>query len=371
MKGEVGMSKTVYVTSTQNFSGKSALCVGLLRRLKEDGFAIGYMKPVSTTARIVGERVVDEDAQFMKFHFELSEPLEALAPVILTDQRVAGVLAGEQEDLTSTVLSAFEVVAKDKDVVVLEGGGSLREGWIVNLAPPHMSKLLNTRELVVVPYDSDLQLVDDLITARVRLADSLLGAVINRVPKHRLDFVKNQVKPFVERHGVPVFGILLREKVLLSVSVAELAEGVGGEILCAQESLENLVEHFLVAAMTVESALKYFRRQPNNAVITGGDRADIHLAALETSTRCLILTGNIRPSAQIIGRAEERGVPIILTRQDTMTAIERIEKFFGKTRFHQEKKVLLFQTLLEQYLDFAALYRALGLRRPNASHPKG
>ena len=37
----------------------------------------------------------------------------------------------------------------------------------------------------------------------------------------------------------------------------------------------------LVGAMSVESALSYFRRKPNKAVITGGDRADIQLAALE------------------------------------------------------------------------------------------
>ena len=55
------MTTTIYVTSTQNFSGKSALCVGLLRRFHADGFVIGYMKPVSASARIVGTEVVDED----------------------------------------------------------------------------------------------------------------------------------------------------------------------------------------------------------------------------------------------------------------------------------------------------------------------
>jgi hypothetical protein len=42
---------TVYVTSTETFSGKSALCVGLGKRLLRDGFTVGYMKPVSTVAR--------------------------------------------------------------------------------------------------------------------------------------------------------------------------------------------------------------------------------------------------------------------------------------------------------------------------------
>jgi BioD-like phosphotransacetylase family protein len=356
------MTTNVYVTSTQTFSGKSALCVGLLSRFKRDGFHVGYIKPVSTTARIVGDRVMDEDAHFVKYTFGLAESLETMSPVILTDRRVGAILAGEAENLDAHVQTAYQTIAQDKDIVVLEGGGSLREGWIVNLAPPQVAKLLEARTLVLVPYDYDLQLVDDLITARVRLGESLIGAVINRVPPHRIDFVENQVKPYVERHRVPIFAILPKQRVLLSVSVAELADKLGGEVLCGHHAVDGLVETLMVGAMSVDSALTYFRRKPNKAVITGGDRPDIQLAALETSTRCLILTGNIRPNPLILGRAEEVGVPVILTRHDTMGAVETIETFFGKTRFHQEKKVESFETLLSEHIDMEVLYTALGLR---------
>jgi len=86
------------------------------------------------------------------------------------------------------------------------------------------------------------------------------------------------------------------------------------------------------------------------------------LAALETSTRCLILTGNLHPSPIILSRAEELGVPMILVPHDTLTTVEIIERFFGKTRFHQEKKISRLTDLLELRFDFAALYEALGLR---------
>jgi BioD-like phosphotransacetylase family protein len=356
------MTTTMYVTSTQTFSGKSALCIGLLSRFKRDGFVVGYMKPVSTTSRIVGDQVMDEDADFVKSTFGMVDSLETMAPVVLTDQRVAAILAGEEENLDALVQSAYQTIAIDKDILVLEGGGSLREGWIVNLAPPHVADLLKACTLVLVPYDNDLQLVDDLITARVRMGDCLLGAVVNRVPAHRMDFVRNEVKPFVERRNVPVFAVLPRQRVLLSVSVSELAEKLGGEVLSSHDAVEELVENLMVGAMSVDSALTYFRRKPNKAVITGGDRPDIQLAALETSTRCLILTGNIRPSPLIVGRAEEAGVPIILTRHDTMSAVETIETFFGKTRFHQEKKVESFESLLNEHIDFEMIYASLGLR---------
>ena len=76
--------KVLYITSTASFSGKTALCIGLGNRLRRDGFGIGYMKPVSTTARKLAGRIVDEDAQFIKQAFDLAEPLDTIAPIALS-----------------------------------------------------------------------------------------------------------------------------------------------------------------------------------------------------------------------------------------------------------------------------------------------
>jgi len=355
------MAITIYVTSTQRYSGKTALCVGLLEWFRRQGFTVGYMKPVSTTARTVQAQIVDEDAAFVKSSLNLPDPQETMVPVLLTEQLVERILNGETQDFLARVMAAYHDIVRDKDIVALEGGASLLEGWIVNLAPPHLAGFLETRELVVVPYRDNLQVVDELITARLRFGESMLGGLINSVPRNRLDFVREKIRPFLESQKIPLFAVLPKDQVLMSVSVEELRDGLGGEVLCAQDRLGELVEHLMVGAMSVDSALTYFRRQTNKAVITGGDRPDIQLAALETSTRCLILTGNLRPSPMIIGRAEERGVPIILTHHDTLTAIEVIENFFGKTRFHQEKKVKHFEDLLSKYFDYGALCEALGI----------
>jgi len=76
--------------------------------------------------------------------------------------------------------------------------------------------------------------------------------------------------------------------------------------------------------MTAEAALSRFRKQINKAVITGGDRTDIQLAALETSTTCLILTGNLHPSPLIVKQAEEFGVAILLVPLNTIETVETV-----------------------------------------------
>ncbi|HSJ53933.1 MAG TPA: phosphotransacetylase family protein [Anaerolineae bacterium] len=352
---------TLYIASTETFSGKSALCVGLARHLQHDGFRIGYMKPVSTAARLAAG-LVDEDAEFFQQTFGVPDSMDDMVPVGVTPRTVEAILSGEEEtDFQARLTEAYQRVAHGRDVVLLEGGSNLREGHIVGLPTARVADLLDARELVVVKYNDDIQLLDDVLTAQSRLGPSLIGAVLNAVPRQRMPFVQEKVKPGLQERGVEVLAVLPQERLLLSVSVGDLAEFLNGRILCCEDKADELVEHLMVGAMSVDSALTYFRRKPNKAVITGGDRPDIQLAALETSTKCLILTGNLQPSPIILGRAEEVGVPMILVRQDTLTAVEVIERFFGKTRFHLEKKVQRFQEMLEDRFDFALLYRLLGL----------
>jgi BioD-like phosphotransacetylase family protein len=126
--------------------------------------------------------------------------------------------------------------------------------------------------------------------------------------------------------------------------------------------VEELVEHFSVGAMSADSALRYFRRTPNKAVITGGDRADIQMAALETATRCLLLTGGLHPDSRILSRAQELGVPILSTQEDTLTTVERIEQVLGKLRVREAKKIDRAVEIAEKNLDLARLDKALGIK---------
>lgn len=353
---------TLYVTSPETFSGKSAMCVGLGKRFVRDGYRIGYMKPVSTSATRTAGVCIDEDAEFMKQTFGLTEPTTVLSPICLDAADVEAILRGEKDNFAQRLQETFATVAEGKDIMILEGGSSLTEGSMFGLPTPEVSQLLNAHELVVVKYNT-VSVVDDILGSKAVLRTSMLGAVINAVPRPKIEFVHNSVVPFLEERGVKVYAVLPQERILLSISVRELAQVLGAEILCCSDRVDELVENLMIGAMSVDSALSHFRRKPNKAVITGGDRPDIQLAALETSTKCLILTGNLHPSPIILGRAEEVGVPMLLVRKDTLSTVEVIEQFFGKTRFHQEKKIQRFERVLEANMDFAALYADLGIKR--------
>ncbi len=351
----------VYVVSTEPFSGKTSLCYGIAARLQRDGLNVGYFKPLALYGDQREGQAASEDAAFMRRLLNLEEKTDLLAPVVLNSAALEQSIAGRPNDYAERIDCAFEEVSRGKDLVVVEGGATLIEGTLLDLDPRRMAERLHARVLVLARYSNELML-DSLLSAQALFGPRLAGAVVNQVPPLRLEFLTRSVIPFLASRGVPTLAALPQDRLLQSLSVNEIAEILDGEILNSPEQGGELVEHIMVGAMSADSALSYFRGKPNKVVITGGDRADIELAALETSTRCLVLTGNLRPSALILGRAEELGVPLILVRQDTLSAVEIIQQYFGKLRLHQPGKVERFSQLMNEGFYFERLVSDLGIR---------
>lgn len=351
---------TLYVASTETFVGKSAVCVGLLEQGRRDGLTIGYMKPVSVSVTRTETSVLDEDAAFIREHFQLSEPLNQIAPVLVTQSAVEQIMRGRGPDLTKRLRNAYIATSRDRDLVILEGTNTWSEGSIVDLSADQVSDMLQAPVLMIGRYRSALML-DSVLAVQRYLGDRLLGVLINQIEESKLDYVKTRVVPFLEQRGIAVFGTLVDDAQLAGVTVADLHEFLGGQLIGSHEWGSKLIERLLIGAMGPEAALSHFRRNHNKAVITGGDRGDIQLAALETSTSALVLTGNIRPNETVIDRAEECEVPIILVADDTLTTVDRAEQIFGHVRFKQAGKIRRFTELLGQNFDFARLYEQLGL----------
>ena len=356
--------KSIYITSLERYSGKTAICLALGKRLKADGYSVGYLKPLSLQPWMVAGKIADEDASFVKEILELDVDPWDLSPVVITPDFLFQHLGdGDETQLMDHVKNAVQLTGQDKDVLLLEGGASLREGYAVNLPTPEVARELSSHVLVAVKYRSDIRVLDDTLSAKTRLGDLLSGVVINRVPREAADYLKNLAIPYLEKQGIPIFGALPEERSLAALTVTELIEVLDAEVLTRDCDLESMVETLTVGAMTADVALRRFREYTNKAVITGGDRTDIQLAALETSTTCLVLTGNLQPSQLIIKQAEDFGVSVLLVRENTMETIEAIEQVFGKTRLGQPDKLAEVEALFAESLDFDRLYKSLGLAK--------
>ena len=354
--------KSIYITSVERYSGKTATCLALSKRLIADGRQVGYFKPLSLQPWRIGDKWADEDAAFVNDVLHLGIQPWEISPVVVTREYLSEQLTeGKDANPMQAVKQSLERAAKGKDLVILEGGGSLREGYVVGLPTPQVAAEIGSDVLAIVKYRDEVRLLDDALTTQRRLGDLLRGIIINRLPEDAAGFVYDEAVPFLERKGIPVMGALPENRALGAISVQEILDVVGGEMLSDTYDPEALVENLTVGAMTSEAALSHFRKMPNKAVITGGDRPDIQVAALETSTVCLILTGNLRPHPLILKQANKSKVAVIIVPETTLETIEAIDQIFGKTRLAQLAKLEKFQALFEKHVDVERLYKALGL----------
>jgi BioD-like phosphotransacetylase family protein len=354
--------KSLYITSVERYSGKTATCLALGRKLQSDGYKVGYLKPLSLQPWRVSGRIADEDAAFVIEALGLPAQPWELSPVVVTDDSLRERLReAEESDPLHYIQKVAIQAASNVDVLLIEGGASLREGYTFGLPTPAVAEILDSPVLAVVKYRERVRVLDDALAAAARLGERLVGILINQVPEEASQFISQEAVPFLERHKVTILGVIPEKRSLEALTVDDLVRALDAQVLTPKYDPLALVETLTVGAMTADAALSRFRRQMNKAVITGGDRTDIQLAALETSTTCLVLTGNLHPSPLIVKQAEEYGVAILLVRANTMETIEAIERVFGKTRLAQPSKLKQFEDLVRENVDIPRLYRLIGL----------
>jgi hypothetical protein len=354
---------SIMISSSEEFSGKSSLCMGLGKIFKENGLKIGYMKPVGNILIDVDGSLTDEDSEGIKNLLGIDDPAKYVTPIHLTDSLIDDALRGVEKDLEMRLSDAYSEISKDKDVVFVEGTGWIGGGSLYGLSDPDVASKLGISMLLVARFNS-VSAVDRILCDVRIIGDKakLSGIVLNEVPQSMEDRVTEIIVPFLERKGIKVFGVIYEDHTLRSVFISEIVEDLHAEVLVAPDKLDQLVEHYLVGAMEASSAIKYIRRQPNSAVITGGDRADIQMAAIDSKVKCLILSGNMRPSGAVLASAEEAGIPVILARGDTMNTIERVEKLIGHAHIKQQVKIDRITELLKNHLDIPAIAEEMGVK---------
>ena len=355
----MAQAKYLLVGSTEPYSGKSATILGVAHHLQQQGLDIAYSKPLGTCLSTNQPDALEKDVQFMAQVLNLSQK-KVLPPLLSLEvetiqQRLQG------NELTNYRHSLEQYLQQLKgDLIFLEGPGTLSEGSLFDLSLFEIAQIANASVLLVARFHSVL-LVDALLSAKQHLGDCLLGVLINDIPTDKMSMAQEKMRPFLERQGIPVLGMLPSDRLLRSVSVRELVNQLQAEVLCCPERLNLMVESLTIGAMNVNSALEYLRKGINMAVVTGGDRTDIQMAALETSTQCLILTGHLPPQPFILSRAEEVEIPILSVDLDTLTTVEIIDHAFGQVRIHEPIKVECIKQLMSEHFDLERLMSQLGL----------
>jgi BioD-like phosphotransacetylase family protein len=315
--------KRILVVSTEKHAGKSLLSLAMGRSFQSRGLRVGYMKPISFEVSYVTGEPLDQDAEAVRSLLSLDDDIHDIAPVPLEGPFLRETIESGDRGFRNRILQAYNNISLDRDVVVIEGRNYLGLGVSAGLSDHDLADLLSTDVLLLSRYDGE-EAIDRILCALRLFEDgpAVLGVVLKDVPSDRsLTWLEEVFVPFLAERGAEVLGMVPYDPRFRSVRTDDIARRLGGRIITSRHEVHD-VRYFVVGAMGVESSLRTFRRTPDLAVITGADRQEIQGAALDVmNLRCLILTGAQRPARDIVERADQRRIPIILAGQNTtMTA---------------------------------------------------
>ncbi len=348
----------IFIVSSRGYSGKTFVALGLALKLIELGYKVGYIKPLGKMPVKKGKDIFDADALIVKEALSLQEPLNVLSPFVMSYETENLMLHGKIKDIKKQIMNAYKSL-KNKDFVLI-GGADIFDGSLLNISAQNLIEDMDANVLAVESWAGDSS-VDSLFGLSKFLDKKIAGGVINKVQESSLPHVKNEIVPFLNKKGIKIFGVFEKDSILNAVTVRQLTEILRGKVLCCEDRLDEFVENFLIGAMDVDSAINYFRRTPNKAVITGAHRSDILLAAMETSTKCIILTGGLFTNDVVIGKAQSKGIPIISVTEDTFSAIDKIkiEGAIGKVRIKGKEKISRIRQLFDKGFDIKLFLKSL------------
>ena len=219
--------------------------------------------------------------------------------------------------------------------------------------------------VLVVSFSRDLD-PDAVKTAADALGEGFLGVIINRVPTYGTRLVEDTLKPALEATGLIVLGLVPEARALYGITVDDLIKRLDARYALELESGDSLVEHLMVGANVLDAedfpaGPEYYGQRSNKAVIGRGDRPDFHWSAIDTPTRCVILTGNFEPIPYLLSKAEERQVPVAVVEKDTLDILDTLEEIFDGPALDSQAKLTAFTSLAQSSINASALDHALGL----------
>ena len=224
------MAKTIMIQGTMSNAGKSLLAAGLCRVLKQDGYRVAPFKSQnmalnSFITKDGGEmgraQVVQAEAAGIEPDVRMNpillKPTTDVGSQVIVNGRVQGNMPAmeyyrRKRDFIPAVMEAYESLAREYDIIVIEGAGSpaeinLQENDIVNMG---LARMVDAPVLLVGDIDRGgvfAQLYGTVALQSEEDRRRIKGVVVNKFRGDRA-ILEPGLKTLEELCGVPVAGVV-------------------------------------------------------------------------------------------------------------------------------------------------------------------
>ena len=310
----------VYVISEAGGMGKSAFLTSLASFMKEQGHMVSVSKPIASSPE-------DQDSSTFADLLHL-------------------------EDGKSSVATLIDAVG-EVDRLTTEGGFVIIEGSSTLELAEHMSFAEETDAKVILIVSQ--MLGPETIEFATSFGHNLYGLVVNNETRYGHTEVEKSLIPALDSAGIKLLGTLPEIRALLSLTVQQIVDGLGGRLIEDQVDASRLVESYMVGGFGMDPGQYAFSTRVNKAVIVRGDRPDVQMSALSTSLACFILTRGVEPIEYVQYEASEEGVPIIVVDMDTLEVMDGMGALQRNARFDHPEKLLQYREIMKENIDLEGL----------------
>ena len=339
------MNKWV-IASMRKSAGKTSVIVGIAAALNKK---MAYIKPFGERMLYRKKRLWDYDSALITNLFGLKEdPVDMSIGFDHSKLRYMYDQEGTQKKLLETVAN----IGKDKELLFIEGGRDLSYGMSVYLDTLSLAKYLGSRLVMVISGEEDT-ILDDILFLKKHVdfaGVNLSGVIVNKV--QNVEDFQNTHLPVIQKLGVRVLGVIPYQSDLTYFSVYYLADRLFAKVITGEGGLKKVIKNIVIGAWSANIFLQnpLFKKE-NKLVITGGDRTDMILAALEGDTSGIILTNNILPPSNIISKASEKNIPLLMVFSDTYQTAKQIESLEPLLTREDTEKVDLLKQMVQKHVQ--------------------
>lgn len=334
------------IASTRPSAGKTSVIVGLLKNL---GKNFGYIKPLGDRLVYREKHLWDYDSSVVNGVFGLRGNAE---DTTIGFQHSKLKYMYDEEGIKAKLREIADNAGRDKDLLIIESGRDFSYGASVHMDSLSLAKYSGAKFILVVGGNEDA-IVDDLFFYKKHIhAEGLNagGVIINKVPD--IEDFKDSYLSGIQELGIKVLGILPFRKDLTYFTVQFLADALLAKVIAGEKGIKGVVKNIFVGAMSADEAVRsQFFKKENRVMITGGDRSDLVLAALENDATAIILTNNIYPPSNIISLASLKNIPLLLVNSDTYTVSSQIDDLEPLLTSEDSERVDLLAKLVKAHVN--------------------
>lgn len=370
MSGAV-VARQLFLAATGQNRGKTTTSLGLFAAFRAQGLDAGFMKPVGQRWITIDDTPADEDAALMRGVFDLTDAVALLSPVQIPRGFTRKVIEGEVvEDLGAKIVAAQVELAKNHELLLLEGTGHAGVGAVIGLSNADVAALLEA-PVIIVSEGGIGRPIDEIVLNAALFAArgvEVAGAIVNKVDLDLQPELPRLLEKGLARHGIPLLGVLPYRQILSNPTLAIIEDGLQGETLWPGRDMDAIIARVSVAAMQPEHVMQ--RIGESALVVVPGDREDVlealtqlWLDGAEHPNRPLgfVLSGGYRPSAKVLEMIRAANIFAVLMEGDTYSVASKVHDLLVKTHPEDVRKIEEIKQLVASSLD---VRRILAAARP-------